>query len=305
MFPTENAPRSSRAILAERILRALNDGHLASAESSREFLQKRAAVEDEPFPLIHPLLNREHGSVSEFHGSRLICFGEKQDAPYTVLYLHGGAYAEEILPFHLHFCSHLAQRLGASVLVPLYPLAPNHTWRETYDLLTALYEKMLAEKHGSFTFMGDSAGGGLAIAFCQYLKTLGLPQPDHLIALSPWVDLCMEDRDYEPWRPLDPMLDVAGLQTIGRAWAGDLDIRDPKVSPAFGDCRGLPQTLLFTGTREILYPDIRDFHEKMVREGCDAELVVGEGMNHVYPLFGLPESKAAIARILNRVKGER
>lgn len=288
--------RSSRAIIAEKILRAINDGHLSSVESSEEFLLKRAAVEDEPYPLVS-LVNRGNGSITDFHGMQLLSFGHKEIAQNTVLYLHGGAYTEEALPFHLHFCSQMAKRISAYVLLPLYPLAPNHIWKETYTLLTELYKEILGEKHGRISFIGDSAGGGLAIAFCQYLKTIALPQPDHLIAISPWVDLCMEDSDYEPFRPLDPMLDVAGLRTFGKAWAGDLNIKDPRISPAFGDNRGLPKTLLFTGTREILYPDICNFYQKMRSDGCEVELVIGEGMNHVYPLYGLPESKEAIARI--------
>ena len=235
---------------------------------------------------------------------QLITFGTKEDSAYTVLYTHGGGYTEEIQLFHMQFCKKLAERLKAYVLVPIYPLAPNHIWKETYDLLTALYKEMLAEKKNEITFMGDSAGGGLAIAFCQYLKTIGLPQPDHLIGLSPWGDICMEDTDYEPYRPLDPLLDVTGLQTYAKAWAGGLDLRDPKLSPAFGDNHGLPGTLLFTGTREILYPDICKFYEKMRRDGVDVDLVVAEGMNHVYPLYGLPESKNAIARIDCEITGK-
>lgn len=295
--------RSARAIVAEKILRAVNDGHLSSAAGSEEFLRKRAAVEDEPYPFT-PLIAREHGSIHDFYGMQLVVFGDREKAEHTVLYLHGGAYTEEILPFHLNYCGKLAERIRACVLVPLYPLAPNHIWSETYTLLLDLYLEMLAEKTREITFMGDSAGGGLAIAFCQYLKTLGLPQPDHLIGLSPWVDICMTDTDYSPWQPLDPMLDVPGLQTIGKAWAGDLDIRDPKVSPMFGDNHGLPKTLLFCGTREILYPDITAFYQKMKQDGVDAELIVEEGMNHVYPLYGLPESKMAVARIDREITGK-
>ena len=296
--------RSARAIMAERILRAVNDGHLSSAAGSYEFLQKRSAVEDAPLPaFFESVLEKDNGSIKDFHGVNIITFGQKADSSYTVLYLHGGAYTEEILPFHLNYCSHLSRRLNACVIVPLYPLAPNHIWKETYDILTALYREMLAEKQNEITIMGDSAGGGLAIAFCQFLKTIDLPQPDHLIGLSPWVDVCMTDTDYEPYRPLDPMLDVPGLQEIGKAWAGELSVRDPKISPIFGDNHGLPNTLLFAGTREILYPDICKFYEKMRADGCDVELVVAEGMNHVFPLYGLPESKEAVARIDREITG--
>ena len=300
----EEEKRSPAAVVAEKILRAVNDGHLSSVEGSEAFLRKRAEVEDEPLPgFVIKLLPKENGAVINYRGMQLVTFGVITKSEHTVLYIHGGAYTGEILPFHLNFCAHLAERLNAFVLVPIYPLAPNHIWKETYALLTSLYKEMLSEIKTDITIMGDSAGGGLAIAFCQYLKTIDLPQPNHLIGLSPWVDICMEDTDYEPYRPLDPMLDVAGLRTIGKAWAGNLDLRDPKVSPMFGDNHGLPKTLLITGKREVLYPDIRKFYEKMRSDGCDVELLVGEGMNHVYPIYGLPESKEAVARIDKEITG--
>ena len=288
--------RSKRAVMAEKVLRAVNDGHLSSVEASEAFLRKRAAEEDDFEPFL-PLIKRGHGSVSDFQGIPLVTYGNQDSESGTVLYLHGGAYTEEILPFHLNFCAHLAERDHVCVLVPLYPLAPKHIWRETYGILTILYRHMLTEKSGKVTFIGDSAGGGLVFAFAQYLKSIDLPLPDLLIGLSPWVDVCMMDQDYEPYRELDPMLDVVGLQTLGKAWAGDLDVRDPRISPTFGDNHGLPKSLIFCGTREILYPDICAFYEKLRRAGVDAELIAAEGMNHVYPLYGLPESKEAIARI--------
>lgn len=297
---TREDKRSRQAEIAERILRAVNDGHLSSAEASEQFLRKRSAEEDGPFPLA-PLVHAGHGSLVDFEGIQVIVYGELNSADKAVLYLHGGAYTEEILPFHMNFCSRMAARINAYVIVPLYPLAPNHTWRETYVLLTDLYEQILANKRVPLTIMGDSAGGGLAAAFCQYLNRIRLAQPDHLVCLSPWVDICMTDSDYGPYRPTDPMLDVPGLQTIGKAWAGELDVRDPRVSPTFGDCSGLPKTLIFTGTREILYPDILAFYEKMKAAGCDVELIVEEGMNHVYPLYGLPESRTAVARIYQEI----
>ena len=288
--------RSPQAVIAERILRAVNDKHLSSAEASEEFLRKRADVEDAGFSLA-PLVYREHGMIADFEGMNVVTYGDRTSAECAILYLHGGAYTEEILPFHLNFCSRMSTRLHAYVMIPIYPLAPNHTWDQTYRLLTHLYGQILANKRLPLTLMGDSAGGGLAIAFCQYLKSINLAQPDLLIGLSPWVDIAMSDTDYEPYRDKDPMLDVPGLQAIGKAWAGDLDVRDPKLSPTFGDNHGLPRTLLITGTREILYPDIMAFYEKMKKDGVDVELLVGEGMNHVFPIYGLPESKTAIERI--------
>ena len=146
--------------------------------------------------------------------------------------------------------------------------------------------------------MGDSAGGGLSAAFAEYLAVKDLPQPENLILISPWVDITMSG-DYDKVE-YDPMLGVDGARELGKSWAGDLDPKDYKVSPLFGEVDKLPKTTLFTGTHEIIYPDIVEFYNKLKDNGVDAELNVGEEMTHVYPVYPLvPESKEAFNHIVD------
>lgn len=145
--------------------------------------------------------------------------------------------------------------------------------------------------------MGDSAGGGLSAAFCEYLTVKDLPQPKNLILISPWLDISMSGNYDEV--EFDPMLGVDGIREMGKAWAGDLDTKDYRVSPLFGEVSKLPKTTLFTGTHEIFYVDIINFYEKLKENGVDAELNVGEGMTHVYAIYPLvPESKEAFKHIV-------
>ena len=146
--------------------------------------------------------------------------------------------------------------------------------------------------------MGDSAGGGLSASFCEYLGANDLIQPKHLILISPWVDVSMSG-DYEEYDELDPMLGVDGLREMGEVWAGDLDSKDYKVSPLFGDIKKLPRTTIFVGTHEIFYPDIIKFFNKLKDHGIDVELNIGEDMTHVYPLYPMvPESREALKHII-------
>jgi acetyl esterase/lipase len=150
--------------------------------------------------------------------------------------------------------------------------------------------------------MGDSAGGGLSAAFAEYLAVKDLPQPENLILISPWVDITMSG-DYDKVE-YDPMLGVDGARELGKSWAGDLDPKDYKVSPLFGEVDKLPKTTLFTGTHEIIYPDIVEFYNKLKDNGVDAELNVGEEMTHVYPVYPLvPESKEALQHIVEIILG--
>ena len=232
----------------------------------------------------------------------MLIFSGSDDPDRIVLYLHGGAYVNEINPAHILFCDKLAKEVNAAVYAPVYPLAPNHTYAETYRILESFYRD-LQKDHKPVTLMGDSAGGGLAAAFSEYLAGIHLPEPEHLILFSPWVDVSMSG-NYEAFVNADPVLGAEELRRMGEVWAGDLDPKDHKVSPLFGDVSGLPDTLIFTGTREIFYPDITAFFDKLKAAGVKAELIVGENMNHVYPLYPIPEAKSAVRTVVKTILGE-
>ena len=118
-----------------------------------------------------------------------------------------------------------------------------------------------------------------------------------MILLSPWMDISMSNPDAANYESVDPMLSAYGLIEMGKCWAGDLDNQDYKVSPIFGDMSSLHDVYLFVGTREIFYPDVISFHEMLATQGSITELYVGEGMNHVYPLYPIPDAEDAMDMI--------
>lgn len=206
--------------------------------------------------------------------------------------MHGGAYINEINYQHLLYCFLLSRKLDAHVLLPVYPLAPLHKVMESFDLITEFYETLISKDN--LILMGDSAGGGFVLSFCQYLNTIDLPQPDNIITFSPWVDISMSNAPYD--NENDPILGEVGLREIGKSWAGDLDAKDYKVSPIYGDNKGLPKTLIFAGTGEIFYKDINIFVEKLRKEDVDVKFIEGEGLFHIYPLFPIPEAKKLLKK---------
>ena len=56
----------------------------------------------------------------------------------AVLYLHGGGYMAPISAWQVRYAARLAAELGARVVLPDYPLAPEHSWRDSHDDLVAL-----------------------------------------------------------------------------------------------------------------------------------------------------------------------
>lgn len=232
----------------------------------------------------------------DFNGTQVFTIGD-ENAKNTILFMHGGAYINELNYQHLLYCLKLSRKLDAYVLLPVYPLAPLHSADETFELMIPLYEK-LSDKN-NLILMGDSAGGGFVLSFCQYLKTVDLTQPDKIIVFSPWVDISMSNYPYDS--DDDPILGEIGLKEIGKSWAGDLDSGDYRVSPINGDNSGLPRTLIFAGTNEIFFKDIKKYVEKLKEDDVDVKFVEGNGLFHIYPLFPMPEAKKAFEEIKKEI----
>ena len=224
------------------------------------------------------------------------------DAP-LILYLHGGAYVCGIAPPHWQFLTTLA-RGGAVVEVPLYGLAPRHDFRHAYGLLDALWAE-IARRHPDrpVTLMGDSAGGGLALAFAMHLRDTGRSLPGRLVLIAPWADITCSDPEVHEHRHDDPMLARAGALLAGEAWANGVVPHDPRLSPINGEMAGLPPTDLYQGTRDMLRPQVEALAERMRAAGVRVDLTLCPGGLHVYPIFDTPESNTATQRISDRLRG--
>ena len=72
------------------------------------------------------------------NGNRVYTLTASNTPERLVLYLHGGAYINEASIYHWRFCDKLVQEANAEVVFPIYPLTPNHTWSETFDMITKI-----------------------------------------------------------------------------------------------------------------------------------------------------------------------
>lgn len=219
----------------------------------------------------------------------------------AVVYLHGGSYVSEIAKQHWALISRLADA-GVRVEVPLYGLAPQHTYREAYPFVTEVYRDLLAEVEASaVTVAGDSAGGGLALGFAQTLAAEGLPQPRKLVLLSPWLDLTLSHPDLPALERRDPWLNIEGTVEAGKAWAGGDDPTQPRLSPVNGDLSGLAPMDVSVGTHELCLPDVLLLQERGAAAGATLRVTVCPGAVHVYPLVPAPEGRAAAREIVEEI----
>lgn len=202
----------------------------------------------------------------------------------VIVYWHGGGYVNAMVRTHWRFLDELIKRTGATVLVPSYALAPVHTVDEVEPLVDGTLE--LARTLGSRVyFMGDSSGGGLALAQAQRLRDKGVAPLDGLVLIAPWVDVTLTNPEIAEYEAKDHMLSVKKLRVSGRWWAGERDVHDPLVSPGYGSYDQLPRTLVTQGDHDILYPDTMNTVAELQLAGVDTTAIVTEGAPHTYTLM--------------------
>jgi monoterpene epsilon-lactone hydrolase len=242
-------------------------------------------------------------SISNGHGFPVFeLWPAGTDAPgRSVLYLHGGAYVHPSDKRHWSFLTRLADALGARAVLPAYPLAPESTVDDSFDELVAVFEEVAAASPDGVVLVGDSAGGGYALALAQALRDRGVAQPERLVLIAPWVDLTGETPGVLEAAARDPWLSYPHLSLYASFWAGSADrdvLADPRVSPGLGDLTGLPSALMLCGTRDLLQPGCDALFERADEADWPLEYVVAPGLIHVYPLLPIPEAKDAFAHIV-------
>lgn len=176
---------SKMSKIVEKALDKKHREYVDDAGKADEHMRERSLEEDEYYE-IPKMIYRTKVESRDLFGCQMVVFNEVEDSERLVIYLHGGIYVNESRLPHISFCDKLAKKVNATVFAPIYPLAPNHTYDETYEIVEKLYRHLLA-MNKPIIIMGDSAGGGLSAAFCEYLAVNDLPQtrkPDFNISMA-------------------------------------------------------------------------------------------------------------------------
>lgn len=294
--------RSLRATAYEWKLRRDN-ATVRTAEEEIARLEARRAKRAKPYKLRSSLSFSVDVREQERAGMQVFTLNGSADSGVSVLYLHGGAYINQFNSHQWRFMDCLARDANCVVVAPAYPLAPWTDYRLAQEQLLALYGELLGERPERLILMGDSAGGGLALALAQSLVERGEALPERLILFSPWVDVSMDNPDILDYVAVEPMLHLELITIHGQYWAGGGDTHDWHVSPLYGDMRSLPPVTIYCGTRELLYPDIMLARDALGAAGVEVDMHIGRGMNHDYPLMPLPEAETAVREVVATVMG--
>ncbi len=175
-----------------------------------------------------------------------------------------------------------------------YRLAPDFPYPAAIDDAVSVYRGLLettpAERIGVF---GTSTGGAMTLILTLRARAEGLPLPAAIAPGTPWTDLTKTGDSYFVNEGVDNVLISydGWLSEAARVYAGGHDLKDPMLSPVYGDVSNFPPTLLTSGTRDLFLSNTVRMHLKLRQAGVPADLIVFEGLSHAqYHMALMPEA---------------
>ena len=215
-----------------------------------------------------------------------------------ILYIHGGSFVEEAIVYQIKFAMKIASHTNSTLVIPRYKLIPEATYKTMYKDINRVYKK-ITDNCQNIEFLGDSSGGGFILAYAMYLRDNKKPLPKNVLMLSPWLDLSMSNEKLKESEKKDNMSGIDGNKYCGMLWADDLDIKDSKVSPMYGDFSNLPKLTIMTGSFDILRPDCIRLTELLEIKGIVYNYIEYKNQGHDFGCYPTKEGKLLIEDISN------
>ncbi|MBL8894703.1 MAG: alpha/beta hydrolase, partial [Rhizobiales bacterium] len=220
----------------------------------------------------------------------------------TFVHVHGGAYVFFGGDAATGEAAMIAYATKTPVISVDYRMPPDHPYPAALDDALAVWREVVKGRDSAKSALfGSSAGGGLAMATVLKLKQAREPLPGVLFLGTPWADLTKTGDTYFANDEVDnALVSYEGvLEAAAKLYAAGRDLKDPLLSPLYGDLTGFPPSILISGTRDLLLSLTVRTHRSLREAGVDAELQVFEGMSHAQYLtaYPAPEALEAIGEV--------
>ena len=219
-----------------------------------------------------------------------ICVNRAHMKKYIILYCHGGGYSTGSCLYGRTLTSKMASMTSMDVLGFDYRLAPENPYPAALEDATKVWNYLMLLGYGArdIILAGDSAGGNLALALTLRLKDEGRLLPRGLVLMSPWTDLTSSGKSHKTREAIDPILNKEYLERMIAAYTAggkeQPDLKNPYISPLYGDFTGFPPVYIQVGDNEILLSDSLNLHKRMVEANVSVRIDRFEGMWHVFQM---------------------
>lgn len=245
-----------------------------------------------------------------------------------IYYFAGGSWQKAPSGQHWALCARMAVDMSDTIVTMVSPpMAPNNPAPSSVPWLMRLYRALLSEAQEAgdrVILAGDSSGANIIL--CLTLEALkedaekGMdissaatsnPHPVCLMVISPSTDLTRNNPDIEKIAHQDPLLTPAVIKQTAKAWVGDWDPADRKVSPINADIsllakRGIKVHGMTSGC-DVLAPDGVVFRNRLSEYNVQGEWLHWEKQMHCFVLtlsYKLREGVEAAKWIIDLLKKE-
>ncbi len=193
-------------------------------------------------------------SIIEMNGMKVLKLQGSVTKESYVIYFHGGGFVMPTNGFHLHFITNLFFKVDTTLYFIDYPLAPRMKAPELLESLESVIKQIQKEEPNKLmVLMGDSAGGNLALVLSKRFSNV-----QRLFLMSPWMDLSMSNPLIDSNHHKEVMFTKGQLLDAAKAYQGNYDFLNPKISPIYDDFSHQTITI-FSGINDILYFDSAKF----------------------------------------------
>src|ERR1700742_3995547 len=219
-----------------------------------------------------------------------------------LIHVHGGCYVlnpgEAALPEALFMAG-----FGHFKVISVdYRMPPDAYFPAALDDALTVYKNAIKTTDPkNVAIFGSSAGGALTLEMILKAKQDGVPLPGAIAPGTPMSDVTKVGDTFVTNAMLDNVLvSPDGFCDAGtKVYANGHDLKDPLLSPVYGDMQGFPPTILTSGTRDLLLSNTVRVHRKLRQAGVEAQLQVYEGQAHAHYLLDdtAPETKEVFEEI--------
>jgi acetyl esterase/lipase len=219
-----------------------------------------------------------------------------------LVHVHGGGYVYAPGESGTGEATLMAAYGGYKVISFDYRMPPDHPYPAAMDDAMAVWKAAIQmQQPRNMAIFGTSTGGAMTLAMILRAKQENLPLPAAIAPGTPWSDLTETGDTYKTNEWLDNVLVSYGgyLSRAALLYANGHDLKDPQLSPIYGDFHGFPPAILTSGTRDLFLSLTVLTHRKLRQAGVEANLQVFEGMSHAQYVFdpSMPETKEVFAEI--------
>jgi epsilon-lactone hydrolase len=219
-----------------------------------------------------------------------------------LIHMHGGCYVLNPGDAGLPEAIFMAGFGHIKVISVDYRMPPEASFPAALDDGITVWKAALKTTNPkNMAIFGTSAGGALTLEMVLKAKELGLPLPGAIAPGTPMSDVTKVGDTFYTNAMLDNVLvSPDGFCDAGaKVYANGRDLKDPMLSPVYGDMTGFPPTILTSGTRDLLLSNTVRVHRKLRQSGVEAQLQVYEGMSHAHYIRDdtAPESKEVFEEI--------